>query len=48
MDDVASPSQIKVALEEVEDLKIFRTKAVTIFMVVQFGMGTAMALIGYF
>ncbi len=48
MDDVASPSQIKNTLEEVEELKLFRTKAVTIFMVVQFGMGTAIALMSYF
>lgn len=48
MDDVVSPSQIKVALDEVEELKLFKTKAVTIFMVVQFAMGTAIALMGYF
>jgi TolA-binding protein len=48
MDEVASPSQIKNTLEEVEELKLFRTKAVTIFMVVQFGMGTAIALMSYF
>ena len=41
MDDVASPSQV-------EDLKLFKTKAVTIFMVVQFGMGMTMALMSYF
>jgi hypothetical protein len=35
MDDVASPPQLKNALEEIEDLKTFKTKAVTIFMIVQ-------------
>jgi hypothetical protein len=39
IDEVASPSQIQVALKEVEDLKLFKTKAVTIFAVVQFAMG---------
>lgn len=48
MDDVASPSQIKSALEEVEDLVIFKTKAVTIFTVVQFLMASALALTKYF
>jgi hypothetical protein len=48
MDDVASPSQLKVLLDEVEDLKLFKTKSVTIFMVVQFAMGIALALMGYF
>jgi hypothetical protein len=48
MDEVISPSQIKVLVNEVEDLKLFKTKAVTIFMVVQFAMGTAIALMGYF
>ena len=32
MDDVASPPQLKSALQEVEDLKLFKTKAVTIFL----------------
>tara|TARA_R100000789_G_scaffold20687_1_gene23775 strand:+ start:205 stop:528 length:324 start_codon:yes stop_codon:yes gene_type:complete len=48
MDEVISPSQIKVLVNEVEDLKLFKTKAVTIFMVVQFAMGSAIALMGYF
>ena len=48
MDEVISPSQIKVLVNEVEDLKLFKTKAVTIFMVVQFIMGTAIAMLGYF
>ena len=43
MDDVASPPQIKEALENIEELKTFRTKAVTIFMVVQSVMGIVMA-----
>jgi Tfp pilus assembly protein PilO len=40
MDDVASPPQLKNALKEIENLKTFKTKAVTIFMIAQ-------ALIGF-
>ena len=43
MDDVASPPQLKNALDEIEQLKEFKTKAVTMFMVVQSIMGVAMA-----
>jgi len=43
MDDVASPPQLREVLQEVEDLKIFKTKAVTMFMVMQGIMGLAMA-----
>ena len=35
MDDVASPPQLKGALEEIQDLKTFKTKAITIFMIAQ-------------
>ena len=38
VDEVASPSQLQVKFNEVEDLKQFKTKAITIFAVVQFGM----------
>ena len=43
MDEAATPSQIKEVLQEVEELKVFRTKSVTMFMVVQTIMGIAMA-----
>ena len=43
MDDVASPPQIREAIKDLEDLKEFRTKAVTMFMVVQSIMGIALA-----
>ena len=43
MDDIASPPQIKAALEEIEDLKEFKTRSMTIFMVVQFVMAAAIA-----
>ena len=44
IDEVASPSQLQNALQEIEDLKMFKTKAVTIFAVVQFLMAAALAL----
>jgi len=39
VDEVASPTQIGAALKEVDELKQFKTKAITIFAVVQFAMG---------
>ena len=38
IDEVASPTPLEKLKEEVEDLKMFRTKAVTIFAVIQFLM----------
>lgn len=38
IDEVASPTQLQTALKEVDELKVFKTKAITIFAVVQFGM----------
>jgi len=38
VDEVASPTQLKELRDEVEELKLFRTKAVTIFAVIQFAM----------
>ncbi len=35
MDDVASPPQLKTALSEIDELKVFKTKAITIFMISQ-------------
>jgi seryl-tRNA synthetase len=42
IDDIASPSQLKDMVKEIEDLKIFKTKAVTVFAVVQFLMAAVM------
>ena len=39
IDEVASPTQLQLALKEVDELKQFKTKAVTVFAVVQFAMG---------
>jgi len=38
IDDVASPSQLRDMIKEVDELKLFKTKAITIFAVVQFAM----------
>ena len=38
IDEVVSPTQLKDLQEEVEALKMFKTKAITIFAVVQFAM----------
>ena len=38
IDDVASPTQLRDLVQEVESLKSFKVKAITIFAVVQFGM----------
>ncbi len=38
IDEVASPTQLKELVREVESLKSFKVKAITIFAVVQFGM----------
>ena len=38
IDDVMSPTQLKELTVEVESLKTFKTKAVTIFVVIQFLM----------
>ena len=35
VDEVASPSQMLVKFKEVEELKMFKTKAITIFMIAQ-------------
>ena len=35
LDDVASPPQLREAMKDLSDLKEFKTKAMTVFMVVQ-------------
>tara|TARA_Y100000593_G_C4035356_1_gene202512 strand:- start:7 stop:336 length:330 start_codon:yes stop_codon:yes gene_type:complete len=48
VDEVASPTQLRVAVKEIEDLKHFKTKAVTIFAVVQFAMAAAVWALNMF
>ena len=45
LDDIVSPTQLREIILSVEQLKTFRTKAITIFAVVQFGMAATMWLI---
>ena len=42
IDEVCSPSQLKNLRQEVDELKIFKTKAITIFAGVQFLMGVVL------
>ena len=42
IDEIASPSQLKELVGEVQSLKSFKIKAITVFTVVQFGMGAAL------
>ena len=44
IDEISSPTQLKEYLLKVDDLIQFKTKSVTVFMVVQFIMALAVAL----
>jgi len=44
IDEVVSPTQLKTLVEEIQVLKEFKTKSITIFMVVQTLMGVALAM----
>jgi len=44
IDEVASPTQLQNALQEIEALKTFKTKAITIFAGVQFLMVALFAI----
>ena len=48
IDEVASPTQLKEARKEVSELNQFKTKAVTVFAVVQAMMALALALTSTF
>ena len=48
MDEIASPTQLKEAIKEVEELKLFKTKAITIFAVVQFAMAAIVFAMRFF
>jgi hypothetical protein len=47
VDDVVSPTRLKDVVKDVEEMKIFKTKAVTIFAVVQFIVMLTIALMRY-
>jgi hypothetical protein len=42
LDDVCSPTQLKTVIDEVEGLKAFKIRAITVFAVIQFAMGVTM------
>ena len=47
IDEIASPSQIKEMQDKVADLDLFKTKAITIFTVVQIGMAGFMGILKF-
>lgn len=47
VDEVASPTQLKESLKEIQELKTFKTQAVTVWFVVQFLFGIAIALLKF-
>lgn len=47
VDDIVSPTRLKEILKDVEEIKIFKTKAVTIFAVVQFIVMLLIAMMKY-
>lgn len=48
LDEVASPTQIKTLVSDVDSLKTFKTKAITIFAVVQFAMAATIWVLNVF
>lgn len=48
LDEIASPSQLKKYLQEIESLKVFKTRAITVFAVVQFAMAASIWVINVF
>ena len=48
VDEIASPTQLQTKFDEVEELKLFKTKAITMFVVVQFMMGALMGILKFF
>lgn len=48
LDEITSPTQLKQKLSEVDDLKVFKTKAITVFAVVQFAMALSIWILNVF
>ena len=48
IDEISSPTQLKDMQSDVHELKMFKTKAITMFVVVQFMMGSLMAILKFF
>ncbi len=47
LDEVTSPTQLRDNLRDIQDLKTFRTQAVTIWLIVQFLFGVGIALLKF-
>jgi prefoldin subunit 5 len=47
IDEVTSPTQLKEFIKEVNDLKIFKTQAITVWFVVQLLFGIFIAILKY-
>jgi len=47
IDEVASPTQLKELQSQVDELKSFKTQAVTVFAVVQFGMAAILFFVEF-
>jgi len=45
IDEISSPTRLKEVIQEIESLKVFKTKAITIFAIIQFLMALSMWLI---
>ena len=48
IDEISSPTQLQAMQSDVHELKMFKTKAITMFVVVQFMMGSLMAILKFF
>ena len=48
VDEITSPTQLKETIKDVNDLKTFKTQAITIWLVVQILFGMTIALLNYF
>ena len=48
VDEVASPTQLQNSIKDINDLKIFKTQAITIFLVVQGLVGIAIDLLKFY
>tara|TARA_R100000655_G_scaffold109888_1_gene166154 strand:- start:5674 stop:6006 length:333 start_codon:yes stop_codon:yes gene_type:complete len=48
VDEVASPTQLKETITDVNDLKTFKTQAITVFLIVQGLVGLSLALLKFF
>ena len=48
IDEISSPTQLQMMQSDVHELKMFKTKAITMFVVVQFMMGSLMAILKFF